>query len=99
MAAKTTVFKRDIRNQFTSGISSTRKDVPSGESLIFRAEPSLINMQQCARGEETKITIHVQKEKQLRCKFLISKGTIIKLAGLTTCGSSAAVAIASQMTP
>ena len=57
-------------------------------------------MVQCEIGEETKATVDIQKKEQLRCKMVISKKKqLIKLAELTTCGSSAAVAIASQMTP
>ena len=60
-------------------------------------------MLQCEMGEEAKTTVHIQKKEQLRCKNGDQKRktvyTIVKRDGLTTCGSSAAVAIASQMTP
>ena len=58
-------------------------------------------MLQCEAGEERKVTVHVQKKEQLRCEMEISykKQCIIKLFGFTTCGSSAAVAITSQITP
>ncbi len=49
----------------------------------------------------TKTTVHIQIQEQLQRKMAISNKNvyIIKLAGLTTCGSSVAVATASQMTP
>jgi hypothetical protein len=60
-------------------------------------------MLQCETGEETKNTVHVHKKEQLQSKMVISKEkpvcTIMTLAGLTTSGSSAAMAITSQMTP
>jgi hypothetical protein len=42
-------------------------------SLTFRVEPSLVNMLQCGTGEETKATVQIQKQEQLRCKTAISK--------------------------
>ena len=99
-ATKTTMFKEMHKKPFIS--SSTRKDVRGWECLIFRAEPSSINKLQCETGEETKVTIHTQKKEQLRCEIVIGKKNacaIIKFARLTTCGSCAAVEIASQITP
>ena len=74
MAPKTTVFKRH-KKSVTCAINSTRKDVPRLKSLIFRAEPNSVNMLQCETGNETKITVHIQKKEQLRtrCKMVISK--------------------------
>lgn len=60
----------------TSTISSTRKDVLSWESLMFRAEPSSINMLQCKTGrKKPKITVQIQINEQLRSKMVLSKET------------------------
>ena len=102
MAPKTTEFKRRNKQPVDSAISSTRKDVPSRGSLVFRAGPSSINVLQCEAEDEMETTVQIQIKQQLRCKIMISKEmykTNASHAMLTAWGSSAAVAIASQMTP
>ena len=72
MAAKTAVFK-EHKKPVTSAVSSTRYDVPQLKILIFKAEPSSVNMVQCEAGEETKTTVYIYKKEQLRYKMMISE--------------------------
>ena len=70
--SKTTVYKKP-KTPVTSTIS-TRKDVPLCKPLTSRAEPSLINIVlQCETVKETKTTVHIQIQEQLRLKTAISK--------------------------
>jgi hypothetical protein len=59
---------KETHKKITFVIGSTRKDIPSSKSLIFRTAPSSINMLQYATEEETKNTVHIQKKEQLRRK-------------------------------
>ena len=72
MVPKTAVFKGH-KEPVTSAVSGTRNDVPQLKILIFKAEPSSVNMVQCEAGEETKTTVYIYKKEQLRYKMMISK--------------------------
>jgi hypothetical protein len=92
-----------VRNQLLPPSVEQKKDVPCLEHLMNRAEPSPINMLHWKIGEETKTTVHIQNHQHLQFKTEISKkeyysGTV-KLARLTTGGSSATAATTNQMTP
>jgi hypothetical protein len=51
---KNNCIKRHVRNQsLAPSVAHTRKDLPGCMRLIFRAEPSSINMLQCETGNET----------------------------------------------